>query len=326
MVTTSSSEPLLSEAAYSAMIKSSFNVPQALKSIMEGFAISKGDRGEFLALLLFILARDRIVGLADHVHRPLSGKRFFKLADFLYGHVFQKQNSHSSLVDKKSIENLEFLSVDFPNAYLHFNHFVKVHQQNEAAIGIEALLLLQGRGAGILCGNCQKGVDAILTFLENGGQLVINNGGIIAVQIKNDSKYTVEPKPTKRNSFTVFDTMDPFYLGILKPIQRALPVIKIFFALAAKTPSLKVVRREPSESYDAVAYEIWCAGLSSDILGPIEHEEEGIWDGLLQASYGWRDLYKASSKEATFLRQSMMPGAANGDGHFSCWAKRSETD
>jgi hypothetical protein len=86
--------------------------------------------------------------------------------------------------------------------------------------------------------------------------------------MKNDSKYTVEPEPTVRNPITVFDNMNLYQLGILEPAQRALPVIKIFFALAAKMPSLKVVRREPSESYDAVAYGIWYAGPSSDILGP----------------------------------------------------------
>ena len=46
--------------------------------IMEGkFAISKGDRGEFLVLLLFIMARDGLVGPADHLFKPLSGKRQF---------------------------------------------------------------------------------------------------------------------------------------------------------------------------------------------------------------------------------------------------------
>jgi hypothetical protein len=65
MTTTSSSEPILSEAAYFVMQRGSFNAPKALKSVMEGFSISKGDRGEFLVLLLLILARDATVGDAD---------------------------------------------------------------------------------------------------------------------------------------------------------------------------------------------------------------------------------------------------------------------
>ena len=57
MTTTSSSEPILSEAAYFIMQSGSLNAPKALKSVMEGFSISKGDRGELLALLLFSCTR-----------------------------------------------------------------------------------------------------------------------------------------------------------------------------------------------------------------------------------------------------------------------------
>jgi hypothetical protein len=53
---TSSSELILSEAAYFVMQKQLFNAPKALKLVMEGFSISKGDRGKFLVLLLLILA------------------------------------------------------------------------------------------------------------------------------------------------------------------------------------------------------------------------------------------------------------------------------
>jgi len=58
MITVSASEPLLSEAAYSIMAQPSFNVPKAMKSVLEGFSINKGDRGEFLVIL--IVARDNI--------------------------------------------------------------------------------------------------------------------------------------------------------------------------------------------------------------------------------------------------------------------------
>ena len=56
ITTTSSSEPILSEAAYFIMQRGSFNAAKELKSVMEGFSISKGDRGEFLILLLLTLA------------------------------------------------------------------------------------------------------------------------------------------------------------------------------------------------------------------------------------------------------------------------------
>src|SRR5438477_5247622 len=53
MVTVSASEPLLSEAAYTVMVNPSFNAPKAMKTVMDGFAINKGDRGEFVVMLLF---------------------------------------------------------------------------------------------------------------------------------------------------------------------------------------------------------------------------------------------------------------------------------
>ena len=62
METVSSSEPLLSEAAYVIMARKSFDPLKSFKSVLEGFAVHKGDRGEFLALLLLTLARDQAVG------------------------------------------------------------------------------------------------------------------------------------------------------------------------------------------------------------------------------------------------------------------------
>jgi len=49
---------------------------------MEGFVISKGDRGEFLVLLLMILARDATVGPPDELVRPIKGTRWFGLTDY----------------------------------------------------------------------------------------------------------------------------------------------------------------------------------------------------------------------------------------------------
>jgi hypothetical protein len=88
-------------------------------------------------------------------------------------------------------------------------------------------------------------------------------------------------------------------------------------------PYLNVVRNEPTNEYGAVVYEIWCAGISPDILGPIEHEHASIWDALLEASYSWKELYKTTSLTGTKLRRSAAPGAAVDPGHYSNWADRS---
>ncbi len=52
--------------------------------------------------------------------------------------------------------------------------------------------------------------------------------------------------------------MNPYDLGILEARDAPVPVIRIFFALAAKTktPSLHVNRHPPSPTYGAVVYDI----------------------------------------------------------------------
>jgi hypothetical protein len=212
MTTVSSSEP---EAAYFVMCKQSFNAPKALKSIMEGFSISKGDRGEFLALLLLILARDAVVGVADKFGEPVSKRRWFGLSEFLYGNLFRKQTSASDFMNEDSINAMSMLQKDFPNAQLHFSHFVKVHEYK--AIDLTSLLLLQGRGAAVLCANNQTGVDTINVFLKDGTTLVKTNSGLILGQIKNDAKYTTTPQQR------LFDLMDPYALGILDKNDAAFP-------------------------------------------------------------------------------------------------------
>ena len=313
MTTTSSSEQILSEAAYFVMQKASFNAPKALKLVMEGFPISKGDRGEFLVLLLLTLARDTTVGAADEFGRPITGRRWFGLTNFLYGQTFRKQTVPSRLVDANSIRALDMLSKDFPNAQLHFSHFVKVHEHR--AIALQALLLLQGRGAAVLYATNQIGVDAINVFLKDGTTLVRDNAGLVLQQIKTNSSYSNKPDQA------LFDAMNPYELGILKKGAPAIPLIKIVFALAEKTASLTVVRHDATTNYAAVVYEIWCAGISPHILTPIVQQEVGIWHALLQASYGWRELYKTMSDVTDDLRRSAFPGVARDAGHYSRWAR-----
>ena len=154
------------------------------------------------SLLLVILARDATVGPPDELGRPIKGKRWFALTDFLYGQVFRKHDGSSRLVDAKSNCALHTLLKDFPNGHLHFSHFVKVHEYR--AIDMDSLLLLLGRGAAVLCANNQTGIDAILVFLREGTNLVRRNAGLCLIQVKNDPNYSTKPQPK------VFSAMEPY--------------------------------------------------------------------------------------------------------------------
>lgn len=297
MVTVSASEPLLSEAAYTIMSRPSFDVPKAMKSVLQGFSIDKGDRGEFLVMLLLTIARDKTVGQA--------GSRVVGLAPFLAEQLFQNHKV------------LRVLFEDFPNSKMHFNHYVKVHEY--AAIDAESLLLLFSRGAGILCANNQYAIDGINPFLYNGPKLSMGNFGLILWQSKNDSAFTHEPRPE------LFGAMDVYKLKILKEGAPAIPLIKIVFALAAKDPSLSVTRRPPSSDYNAIIYEIWCAGISPDIFTAVERSQAGIWAGLLRASCGWGSIYQGPNVDEG-LRRSMNPGAGCDMGHWKRWVERSSDE
>jgi hypothetical protein len=302
MVTLSASEPLLSEAAYTVMSDASFNVPKAMKTVMSGFAISKGDRGEFVVMLLFTVARDKSVGPPDKHGHPKS--RIIPVHQFLSRSLFRNPTGLLSLAE------------DFANSYMHFNHYVKVHEF--AGIDAESLLLLSTRGAAVLCANNQQAIDGINPFLYKGTEFRYDNLGLILWQSKNNAAYTGEPEPEP----DLFAVMNPYKLNILRKHDKPVPLIKIVFALAAKISSLKIVRRPPSVKYNAVVYEIWCAGISQEILGCVEIEQETTWEALVQASYGWKAIYEGTTTEQQQMRL-MNPGAARNLSHWNAWADRS---
>ncbi|KIM39922.1 hypothetical protein M413DRAFT_29078 [Hebeloma cylindrosporum] len=310
METVSPSEPLLSEAAYLIMALKDFNPVEAFKSILESFDIEQGDCGEHLALLLLTLARDQAVGHPgdNPTALPESG-RFFSFRSFVYGNLFKA--SVKSLTSE-TVSALKMLKQDFADATMHFNHFIKLYDFSSVNKG--TLLRLMTRGAGVLCANGQTSVDAVNSFLISGTELRIDNLGVILYQIKSNADYNEIPQPK------LFQSMDPYDLKILQAEDTPIPVIRIFFALAAETPSLHVTRHPPSSTYGAVIYDIWSAGLSSEFLSPITPATADTWKSLLQASYGWQATYKAETDIAKELRRSMNPGAAADSGHWSAWA------
>jgi hypothetical protein len=127
MVTVSASEPLLSEAAYSIMLRASFNILKAMKSVLDGFSINKGDCGEFLVMLFFTVARDQSVGPLNEYGLP-ARLRIIDIAPFLAEELFRKP------------PDLWALHTDFPDGKMHFNHYVKVHEY--VVINAKSLLLL----------------------------------------------------------------------------------------------------------------------------------------------------------------------------------------
>ena len=90
------------------------------------------------------------------------------------------------------------------------------------------------RGAGVLCANSQASIDAANVFLISGTEFRTDNLGVILYQIKDNADCNDKAKPK------LIDSMNHYDLEILEPGDEPIPIIRIFFALAAKTLSLHV--------------------------------------------------------------------------------------
>ena len=99
------------------------------------------------------------------------------------------------------------------------------------------------------------------------------NSGFILAQMKSDFTSDVPQDE-------LFTAMDPYKLGIRESGDGAVPLIKTFVSAAEKA-YLNVVRHGPTKDYNAITYEILCAGICPDILGSVKHQEVSLWDALL---------------------------------------------
>lgn len=223
-ITLSPSEPILSEAAYIVMSHLSFNAPEAMKNVFDGFSVYKGDRGKFVVMLMLTIARNNVIGFSDKHGLPKS--RIMDVVAFLNNGVFR------DLGDSKAK-----LKNDFPRSKMYFNHYIKVHEH--AGIDAKLLLYLCSQGAQVLCPNNLTAIDGVNPFFDRGTDFCRDNLGLMLWQAKNNAAYTHQPDTE------LFAIMDPYQIGILKEGKDPVPLIKIVFALASKTPLLKVVHFGP---------------------------------------------------------------------------------
>ena len=318
IVTVSPSEPILSEAAYFLMTQTKFHASQVLKTILDRFAVHKGELGELIVALLFIIARDEAIGPADVDGSPISKRRCCSITELLKS-LFRIPCSPTEVnvvtsygwrLTPEGTSSLQSrLSDTFQDSKVFFTHFIKVHQH--AVVEVEFLMRLMVRGAAILCGNCQPGVDGIIPFLLKGDKITRDNIGVIMFQVKNDVKFTANPK------VDYIQKMDPRSSGISADI----PIIRLFFALASLTPAVKLVQHETwhkaqQQSYDT--YDFWVAGLSPDFLVPVVDDPDA-WKDILQASQRWQKVYAGGDVFSRRLRKNMNPGAAEGKEFWENW-------
>lgn len=321
-----SSEPILSEAAYRIMVDEglNFNLPQALSSVLSGFCIHQGSRGELLVAAFFTWARDRAVSTKSQLP-PNALCHQFTACD-LFLSLFCGSSLDSILDSKPSLCHTgvepEPFSRVFSKANMHFNHFIKPYEQK--IISRRYLVRFLARGAAVLGANCQPGFDAVYPYIYNATNLDAEKVGFIIVQVKNDSN------ASRVNAKEVFKKMDPFECGLLDKSSKTpftIPIIRILFSLSGDNLAVEPQQYErPSDGAVTLgkdrqplftSYDYVCSGVDPNTLQPVQGRPE-LWRALVNKRTDWHDFLGASEEERKILCSELPLGGMD-DAHFSRW-------
>ena len=251
MVTLSPSEPLLAEASWKVMKEKlgPKEAPAALLSHITNSYLSPGDRGEVIAALLLLLARDGAIQ-ARKAGDPTPGggsptdiSEDYKYDGVTKGRIVTVLEFTDALVPPESRSFVRkrkpsACSPDYPsstdlasafdNAHIYFNHFIRVN--NYKVVNRKFLWCLICRGAAVICATNQRGIDILIPVLM-GTILDPRFVTAIFVQVKNDGTYTRKP------CTSLFTMMNPFKVGLFSNSDgkdAVPPVLRIVLALASE--------------------------------------------------------------------------------------------
>ena len=292
LVTLAGSEPLLAEAAYDLINKTQTNAVWHLAHHSDLNCIDRGRRGELVAALIVMHARDAARGAS------LINKRWITVADFMkallppsdYEKLRVSRPTFWREEDDKPFEEI------FQDYGMWFNHVIKI--EDTKMISAENLWKFVTRGAMILCTNNQEGIDIVLPICDATQKLSRHSMTAILIQVKNDDKFK------KNLQKVLFDGMNPLKLGIFHKDRSSTrvtskststtpktpkstsnsvtpkPVIRLVFALASSEAEAGVIFRTRANADRKIyfdqftAFDIWFAGLSSKTFRQIGKDSE----------------------------------------------------
>ena len=347
MVTISPSEPLLAEAAYKIVEAEKVDMAQALLGHIDSSYLNAGDRGEVIAALLLLLARDKAIGIPHRTNIfPVTslhnnGKqdlendgdrkgRILTVLEFLDALLpaaenvaVRKQKPYRS----PAVLRERKLEETFKGFYIWFNHFIKVHDFD--VVNQQYLWRLILRGAALICANNHRGIDIVIPTIS-GPQLKPECVSAILIQVKNDRSYTAKIRTS------LFTGMDPFRVGLFSKGKKGVPaIIRMVFALGSNVPSVTVKEsslsgyntwssKERGDNY--TSYDIWVAGATDQSFGVIKSSEISTYAKLLERSCKIFDGYdmidkaalpsETQKEERARARRKMHPGAATESEHY----------
>ncbi|KIY53560.1 hypothetical protein FISHEDRAFT_68775 [Fistulina hepatica ATCC 64428] len=306
MVTTNSSEPILSEAARFFMRQADFKAPGTLLEIMRGGLIDKGDCGELIVLLLLTLARDKAAGASFFSdYQGFFGVVPFLKALFVSPPEVSSADIEDVLEARPSIYRADhekdvLLKDAFENTFMHFNHFVKRGEAD--GLDFTRVLGFLARNAAVLC--AKTGINGAIPMIS-GTMILRTQTALFLFRVKNDDDRCSAAPDVK-----LFTAMNPRSLGFE---DLDVPVIRVMFSLGRRRPALRVVPQS-SEPDEFTSYDIWASGLSGKVFCTCKDPRDAyIWHELLRASTSWKDLYKEKDSLKRELQMQTTPMAGNDD-------------
>ena len=162
LLTTTGSEPLLAEAAVQIMDQSKNSPIHHLSFHIDNNCVNYGERGELVAALLVMQARDALAST--------SNSRWVSVGDFMKTLLGASARIDSALPSfARDGEEQKSLANTFEHSRIWFNHVLKV--RNTDLINVPYLWRFITCGAMVLCANNQRGVDLVVPICYSGNVL-----------------------------------------------------------------------------------------------------------------------------------------------------------
>ncbi|KAI0267789.1 hypothetical protein BC834DRAFT_58548 [Gloeopeniophorella convolvens] len=316
MLSFSASEPLLSEAA-SVLMRADdleFDLP-LLQTVLSGYCISQGDRGELVVAAFFTWARDKVAA-TKHGSAPLRGgcSPIFSVRELLSKLFVSSMDHHEPPVARQEDVTKTYKDMfgSDGQTFMHFNHFIKALEND--VVQQQYLLYYLSRGAGAFGARCQPGVDLVIPYLYKSGELETKNLGYILVQVK---LYSNKTSP----SAELFRNMDPFHIKLFDskdPDAGAVPIIRIVFSLGGDEASFQQMSyAEPQEAAHSkyfvnghprfTSFDYWCSGISGETLGPAA-ESSAQWVALARTACD-RAIFSETASAESMQRKTYPCGS-----------------
>ncbi|KAM6503962.1 hypothetical protein JOM56_000905 [Amanita muscaria] len=290
LVTLAGSEPLLAEAAYELMHSIPNTPVRCLATHSDLNCVDRGRRGELVAALIIMQARDAAV-LSVRARR-VSVCEFMQA--LLPDSAYEDLSKSTPRFWLKEEDRLSFINT-FEHQSMWFNHVIKIERSR--LIHVESLWRYITRGAMIICTHCQYGVDIVLPVVcDMTKPLFHDNMSAVLIQVKNDKSYG------SNIAKTLFDHLNPFGLGLF-PQGQSKPVIRVVFALASDEVGVTFppARTVVHHSDTFTTFDIWCAGISAETFKQIDEGDLDPYQFLLDRSLEPHDAFNLQGTDDPYL-------------------------